>query len=538
MATICYQLREVTLSLEEDEEALVTRVAETLGLKKTQLCQWHIVRRGIDARRKGRILRVYTVQFTVDAALEITHGQHCKRLVVVEPTPTVDVFTPAAKAKKVVVVGMGPAGLFAALTLARCGHQVCLVERGRPVEQRVADVENFWAGGPLNPHSNVQFGEGGAGTFSDGKLTTRLKHPLTRTILETLVAFGAPEQILSEAKPHVGTDRLRRVLLNFRKELERLGVELRYTCCVTDLLGAAQKVQGVIFNNHEEFLCDAVVLAVGHSARDTYTWLERRGVAMEPKPFAVGVRVEHPAALINRIQYGIEGHANLPTADYALTYNDRDTGRGVYSFCMCPGGKVVQSSSESESVVVNGMSHYRRAGTLSNSALVVSVRREDFTDASPLAGVRFQQHWERRAFELAGRDYRAPAQNLLTFLGQKGGAVVSSCRPGVVEAPLEQTLPGFVNEGLQRALPHFNRKMRGFITSEATLVGIETRTSAPLRIVRRQDGQSATWPGLYPCGEGAGYAGGIMSAALDGIQQALAVHHSDDHSSTGETCFE
>nr|WP_320115621.1 FAD-dependent oxidoreductase [uncultured Desulfuromonas sp.] len=531
MATLCYQLREVTLSLDENENVLATRVAETLGIETSQICQWHIVRRGIDARRKGRILRVYTVQFTVDAALKITQGQHNKRLVAVEPTSTVEVFTPTATAKKVVVVGMGPAGLFAALTLARCGHQVCLVERGCPVEQRVADVESFWAGGPLNPHSNVQFGEGGAGTFSDGKLTTRLKHPLTRTILETLVAFGAPQQILSEAKPHVGTDRLRRVLLNFRKEFERLGVELRYECCVTDLMGDVNNLQGVMFNDREECLCDAVVLAVGHSARDTYTWLERRGVAMEQKPFAVGVRVEHPAALINRIQYGMDGHVNLPTADYALTYNDRETGRGVYSFCMCPGGEVVQSASELEGVVVNGMSHYRRDGALSNSALVVSVRREDLADNSPLAGVRFQQHWERRAFDLAGRDYRAPAQNLLDFLGQKGGAVVSSCRPGVVEAPLQQTLPGFVSEGLKRALPHFDRKMRGFVTAEATLIGIESRTSAPLRILRRQDGQSMTCAGLYPCGEGAGYAGGIMSAALDGIQQALAIHHCNDHPS-------
>lgn len=534
MTSVCYQLREVALSLDEDEDILNRRVAEALGIAHQHIQEWRIVRRGIDARRKGRILRVYTVQFTVDASLEIPHGQQIKRLAVVETKPAIDVFTPTATAKKVVVVGMGPAGLFAALTLARCGHQVCLVERGRPVEQRVTDVESFWAGGRLNPHSNVQFGEGGAGTFSDGKLTTRLKHPLTRTILETLVSFGAPEQILWDAKPHVGTDRLRQVLLNFRRELQRLGVELRYECCVTDLLCAEDKARAVVFNDREEYACDAVVLAVGHSARDTYGWLDQRGIMLEAKPFAVGVRVEHPAALINRIQYGVEGHPNLPTADYALTFNDPETGRGIYSFCMCPGGEVVQSSSEAEGVVVNGMSHYRRDGVLSNSALVVSVRQEDFADPSSLAGVRFQQHWERMAFELAGRDYRAPAQNLMSFLGQKGGPLVSSCRPGVVDVPLEQTLPGFVSTGLKRALPHFDRKMRGFVTEQATLIGIETRTSSPVRIVRQQDGQSVNCAGLYPCGEGAGYAGGIMSAALDGIQQALAIHRCSDQSSTGE----
>ena len=525
MPMVCYQLREVTLTLDEDEADLIGHVAQSIKVPKEKILSWKIVRRGIDARRKGRILRVYTVQFTIDAALKIAHGQET-RLVKIEDLTTPDFFLATAQPKRVVVVGMGPAGLFAALTLARCGHHVRLIERGKPVEQRVSDVESFWSGGPLNPASNVQFGEGGAGTFSDGKLTTRLKHPLTRTILETFVKFGAPEEILCEAKPHVGTDRLRQVLLKFRQELQHLGVDISYESCVTDLIcSTTQSVQGVIVNNTEQVLCDVVLLAVGHSARDTYAWLDERGVLMEPKPFAIGVRVEHPAALINRIQYGMAEHRHLPTADYALTYNDRETGRGVYSFCMCPGGQVVQSASEPDSVVVNGMSCFKRQGLLSNSALVVSVRREDFADDSVLAGVRFQQTWERRAFQLAGGDYRAPAQNLMAFLGKAGTGLVSSCRPGVVEVALEETLPSFVREGLKTALPHFDRKMRGFVTTEATLVGVETRTSAPLRIVRQDDGQSVNCPGLYPCGEGAGYAGGIMSAALDGIQQALAIHH-------------
>ncbi|MCD6525719.1 MAG: NAD(P)/FAD-dependent oxidoreductase [Desulfuromonas sp.] len=521
----CFRLREVALNVDEEETLLASRVAEYLQIAVEQIQGLHVVRQGIDARRKGRVLRVYTVEFLTDDASVLLRCENDPRLICVVDAPAAIEIQRTTQPKTVVVVGMGPAGLFAALTLAQAGHQVCLVERGKPVEQRVVDVESFWNGGALQHNSNVQFGEGGAGTFSDGKLTTRIKHPLTRRILQTLVDFGAPEQILVQAKPHIGTDRLRQVLIRFRRELQQLGVELRYESCLTGL----DRQNGVLttarINDRDELPCAALVLAVGHSARDTYAMLDEQGVRLEAKPFAIGVRIEHPAALINRIQFGHSNHPRLPTADYALTFNDRQSGRGIYSFCMCPGGQVVQSSSESEMVVVNGMSDYCRAGSLSNSALVVSVRPEDFADDTPLAGVRFQQHWERQAFLAGGGDYRPPAQNLMAFLGRKkGGQLVSSCRPGVRSAELTQTLPDFVSDGLKQALPHFERKMRGFITTEATLIGVETRTSAPLRIVRDGHGQSVNCPGLYPAGEGAGYAGGIMSAALDGMQIALTIH--------------
>lgn len=516
-----FQLREVALSLTEEESQLAAKVAEALQLECDQIVDLTIVRQGIDARRKGRVLRVYTVEFSTTTPPG--HALEHPRLVAVPSFQAESPLPRAPQPQRIVVVGMGPAGLFAALTLAQSGHQVCVVERGQAVEQRIADVESFWQGGELNPNSNVQFGEGGAGTFSDGKLTTRVKHPLTRRILHTLVSFGAPEQILTQAKPHVGTDRLRQVLIRFRRELQRLGVEIRYNSCLTGIARQQGRLTAACINDDEELACDALVLAIGHSARDSYAMLEAEGIQLEAKPFAIGLRVEHPVELINQIQFGYPNHPKLPTADYALTYNDRSTGRGIYSFCMCPGGQVVQSSSEAQMVAVNGMSDFGRDGLLSNSALVVSVRPDDFADSGVLAGVRFQQQWERQAFSLGGGDYRPPAQNLMAFLGQKGGALVSSCRPGVRAAELSEALPTFVADGLKQALPQFDRKMRGFVTAEATLIGVETRTSAPLRILRDSRGQSVNCPGLYPAGEGAGYAGGIMSAALDGMQTALNI---------------
>jgi len=514
------RLREIPLTLEEDEEVLPHKVESELGLVPGAIVRWQVVRQGVDARRKPRVLRVYTVEFTVadeEAVLHRNAGNRRLERTVPLPLPTV---VPLASDHRVLVVGMGPAGLFAALHLARHGLRVTLLERGRPVEERVRDVRRFWTAGTLDPASNVQFGEGGAGTFSDGKLTTRVNHPWTRLVLQTLVDCGAPAEILVQAKPHVGTDCLRRVLIEFRAVLRRAGVELRYESRLSGLECAGGMVRAGIVDGVERLPCDSLLLAPGHSARDTYRMLFEAGVALEAKPFAVGVRVEHPAELINRIQYGFPAHPALKAADYALTWNDPASGRGVYSFCMCPGGEVVNASSESGGVVVNGMSSRSRAGTFSNSALVVAVRREDFDGDDPLAGIRFQRRWEESAFAAAGGDYRAPAQNLLAFLGRGRGPALSSCRPGVSEVELEQVLPPFVSAGLRQALPHFERRMRGFVTGEATLTGVETRTSAPLRILRAEDGQSVSHAGLYPAGEGAGYAGGIMSAALDGLRAA------------------
>lgn len=519
-----FRISEVALTLDESETLLPLKVAEYIHCSVEQLQQWRVVRSSIDARRKGRVLRIYTLEFSLaQADKQCQQAQQDRRLTIMtKPISTPDIVR-VTQPKTVVVVGMGPAGLFSALWLAQAGQRVILLERGQPVEQRVADVESFWHGGPLNENSNVQFGEGGAGTFSDGKLTTRVKNPLTRPILQTLVDFGAPEGILVQAKPHIGTNRLRHVLRNFRIKLQQLGVEIRFESCVTDIQSRDNKVESVTVNGADVIPCDVAMLAIGHSARDTYALLEKKQFQLQAKPFAIGVRVEHPKALINKIQYGLESHPNLPTADYSLAYNDKSTGRGIYSFCMCPGGHVVQSSSEAQGVVVNGMSDYKRDGEFSNSALVVSVRPEDFADSSPLAGVRFQQYWEHQAYIAGGQSYQVPAQNMMDFLGKGTGPLNSSCRAGINAAQLSEALPRFVVQGLQQALPHFERKMRGFVTREATLTGIESRTSAPLRIVRDSNGQAAGWQGVYPVGEGAGYAGGIMSAAMDGVAAALHI---------------
>ncbi|MFO7830785.1 MAG: FAD-dependent oxidoreductase [Desulfuromonadaceae bacterium] len=520
-----WKLTQVSLSLEQDEAQLPEVVAQILKVQQSAILNLKIMRRGIDARRKRRILRVYTIAF--DLPLDVSVPVHLQNSGTLQPLDkTQDTrchYVRPSATQRIVVAGMGPSGLFAALELAHSGHSVTLLERGAPVAERVRDVETFWSGGALNPQSNVQFGEGGAGTFSDGKLTTRIKHPLAARVMETFVACGASEDIRIDAKPHIGTDVLRTVLVNLRSELRSLGVEIRYHSQLTDLEIEHGCVKGVVVNASEQIHCDAVVLAVGHSARDTYTMLYQRGIAMEPKPFAVGVRVEHPASLINSIQYGMESHPRLPTAEYALSWNDRNSGRGVYSFCMCPGGEVVLSSSEEHGVVVNGMSHSRRAGDYSNSALVVGVKPQDFEGHTPLAGVEFQRFWEQKAYAGNG-DYRPPAQNMLSFLQRGYAPVNSTCRPGVREEELREYLPAFVYAGLQQALPSFERKMRGFISTEASIIGLETRTSAPLRILRTSGMESVNCNGLYPVGEGAGYAGGIMSAALDGLKVVQAIN--------------
>ncbi|HAD04783.1 MAG: hypothetical protein A2091_11755 [Desulfuromonadales bacterium GWD2_61_12] len=513
------RLREVPLELEADESGLATVVASELGVAFGAVHNLHIVRVAVDARRKSRLLKVYTIEFDLeDEPGTLARNRSNPRLEAVPPVSLPDFFAIPGRSRAL-VVGMGPAGLFAALGLARSGVDVTLVEQGRAVETRVRDVERFWSGGGLDPGSNVQFGEGGAGTFSDGKLTTRINHPWTRLVLQTLVDCGAPEAILTEAKPHIGTDRLRLVLIRFRQLLQRLGVDIRFETRLTALACDGRQLRAGRFGS-DEIACDNLILAPGHSARDTYAMLHAAGVHLEAKAFAMGVRVEHPVELINSIQYGLPHHPRLPNAEYSLTWNDPVSGRGIYSFCMCPGGEVVIASSEPGGVVVNGMSRLRRDRPFSNSALVVAVRPDDFSGSGPLSGVAFQRSWEEAAFRSGGGDYRAPAQNLLSFLGRGSGPLCSTARPGVHEADLSQVLPPFVTEGIRLALPHFDRRMRGFITGEATLLGVESRTSAPLRIVRGEDGQSISHSGLYPAGEGAGYAGGIISAALDGLRSA------------------
>lgn len=517
-----FLLRNLTIYLEEGGDELITaRLRARLAVTGDQPVSFSVVRKGVDARRKNQIKFVYTVIFRVD-------DEERYRQVFLDD-PEIEfleerqepVFPQLAVGKKIVVAGMGPAGLFAALRLTAYGITPVLIERGKPVEERVRDVQAFWSKGVLDPESNVQYGEGGAGTFSDGKLTTRVRDPNIDYILRELVRFGAPDDILYLAKPHIGTDRLRGVVANIRRHLEDREVPIRFRTKLTDIVSGGDRLSAVVLNGREEYSCDMLVLAPGHSARDTYRMLLDRGIKIEPKPFAVGVRVEHPQELINRIQYGMPSHPMLPPADYALAWNNTRTGRSAYSFCMCPGGEVVAGSSEEGGVVTNGMSVYSRSSSRANSALVVTVGSSDFGDASPLAGVAFQQSLERQAFAAGGGDYCAPAQNLLAFLNGKGRSpVAATYRPGVREADLSLILPGFVTATLRDGIRQFDKRMRGFVTGEACLIGVETRTSAPVRIVRGEDLQSVSLRGLYPAGEGAGYAGGIMSAALDGVRIA------------------
>jgi uncharacterized FAD-dependent dehydrogenase len=519
-----FLLRNTALSLDEDEATLPLRIAARFRLATEALVGFKILRKGIDARKKSRIKYVYTVEFSLtdpERFWEQHHDEADLERVVCQPRAAVKQL---CTAKRVVITGSGPAGIFAALRLADYGLAPLLLERGQGIEERVRAVERFWRDGILDEESNVQFGEGGAGTFSDGKLTTRVRDPHTGYVLRRFVEFGAPPEIEWLAKPHIGTDRLRTVLLNIRRFLSSRGVDIRFGAKLTGLGLLDRQVSTAIINDLQEEPCDALLLAPGHSSRDTYAMLDSHGVLMEQKPFAVGLRVEHPQELIDRIQYGAPVDPRLPAADYALAWNDAQSGRSAYSFCMCPGGVVIGGSSESGTVVTNGMSYLQRGSGWANSALVATVKTTDFADNSPLAGINLQRRLEQLAFSLGGSNYRAPAQNLLSFLKKGGGtATVSTYRPGISEADLAELLPGFVTATLRDGIAAFDRKMRGFITAEATLIGVESRTSAPLRIVRGENCQSSSIRGLYPCGEGAGYAGGIMSAALDGIRVADAI---------------
>lgn len=514
--------RNLSLTPHDREDMLPALLAAKLSVPLSSLHDVRIIRKGIDARKKPHIKLVYTLSFSADDAIRMRLNSHPA----LEWQDEKTVLAPVQihSHKRIVIVGSGPAGLFAALRLAAYGLTATIVERGEPVEQRALTVQRFWKGGVLDPESNVQFGEGGAGTFSDGKLTCRSKDPLVPWVLEQLASFGAQPEVRYLAKPHIGTDRLRTVISAIRRDLIEKGFSFRFGCRMTDLSVKNGHVSAVTLNGAEEIPCDHLVLASGHSARDTFDILERLNIPLQRKAFAMGFRVEHPQELINRIQYGNGKQPNLPAADYAVAWNNSSNGRSAYSFCMCPGGVVVGAASEAGGVVTNGMSGQLRNSPYANSALVVNVREEDFDGPGPLAGVRLQRRWEQRAFELGGGGYRAPAQNLLDFLRLPGkGTVITSYRPGICETELDLALPQFIIDTLREGIIDFGRKLKGFVTAEATLIGIESRTSSPVRILRDSSFESVGVKGLYPAGEGAGYTGGIMSSAVDGIKIADSI---------------
>jgi hypothetical protein len=525
------QIYDIRVPFEHTEKEILLALADMTGMSPEEIGAFRMVRRSLDARGRRPPSWLYSVRFAVSRELAFIKetGKEVKYKIVGDETPPEFPAIPALKkrtVKRPVVVGCGPAGLFGAYALASSGVPVLLLEKGREIDMRRRDVETFWGKGLLDPDSNVHFGEGGAGTFSDGKLTTRVRSGLLDLIKKVLVDFGAPPEILYDAKPHIGTDRLRDVVGNFRRGLAAMGCEIRFGAKVTGILAPRSRVEGLVVNGTEEISADRLMLAAGQSSPEIYSILEEIGAGLEPKAFAMGVRVEHPQELINRIQYGPwSGLQGLPPADYFLAASPDGLGRGVYSFCMCPGGCVIASSSEEGGIVTNGMSLYRRSGIYANSAVVVNVRPDDFGNPSPLGGIAFRRLWEKRAFAAAGGGYRAPAQGLLEFLRDEysGRVDPTSYRPGVSPVPLRDVLPPFVTDALKQGLLRFGEKMPGFISREANLIGVETRTSSPVRIARREDGRSRNIEGLYPCGEGSGYAGGIMSSALDGLRAAEGI---------------
>ena len=517
-------------ALDDDEGSFRLSAARQLGVDPGEIGSLRVLRQAVDARKKSDVF--FSVHVLADlsprAARRVLADRNRHAQLWEAPQALAPVHGQKPLNGRVVVVGMGPGGLFAGWLLAREGYTPLLIDRGKAMEERVRDVEAYWRSGRADPESNPLFGEGGAGTFSDGKLTARSKDPRCATVLDTFLSCGAPEQIGVLAKPHVGTDRLRQVVQNLRSEIVARGGEVRFSTKVEQIHMRDGQLQAVTLVNNgvrERLDCGALVLAIGQGARDTYRYLYDSGFAMAPKPFAVGVRAEHPQELINESQYGpFAHHPKLGAADYKLTCQANR--RGVYSFCMCPGGLVVGAGAGPGQMVVNGMSHFDRAGENANAALVVQVFPEDFGSGA-LDGMAFQQRLEQAAWDLGGGEGLAPACRLEDFLAaritSRFGAVRPTFRPGVTGADLNECLPPFVSASLREALITFARQIRGFGMADAVLTAVESRTSAPVRLLRGEDGQSISHRGVYPVGEGAGYAGGIVSSAVDGLRAAEAI---------------
>lgn len=527
------RLIDLKVPLDHDDLALRQAVLARLGIEDSALLDLSIARRAVDARRRAAIMLNYAIDVTLsDEASVLARNTTARDLM---PTPDTT-YRPVGQARgnqpRPVVIGAGPCGLFAALILAEMGFRPIILDRGRIVRQRTKDTWGFWRRAELNPESNVQFGEGGAGTFSDGKLYSQIKDPrhLGRKVLTEFVLAGAPPEILVDAKPHIGTFRLVSMVESMRQKIEALGGEYRFGAKVEALvLDGARAVRGVRLSGGESIAADHVVLAIGHSARDTFAALHEQGVHIEPKPFSIGVRIEHPQGIIDRARYGqFAGHPRLGAADYRLVHHAAN-GRDVYSFCMCPGGTVVAAASEPGRVVTNGMSQYSRNERNANAGIVVGITPADYP-GGVLAGVEYQRRWEEAAFRAGGGSYAAPAQRVGDFLAKRAstalGSVVPSYRPGVTPTDLSTCLPDFAVAAIREALPVFGRQISGFDMDDALMTGVETRTSSPIRMRRGADCMSLNTPGLFPAGEGAGYAGGILSAGVDGIRVAEAVARS------------
>lgn len=509
-----YRIEQIKLGLSEPKDKIPEKISKKLGVKGLNIKEWRIVKESLDARDKSSIKWIYTVDFAADRKLKLATAPEGGYEL---PEASQEALKRAERGERPVVVGFGPAGIFASLIFAQAGLKPVIIERGKRVEERARDVEGFWAGGPLNPDSNVQFGEGGAGAFSDGKLTTGIKDIRIKKVLEELVRFGAPEEIMYKQKPHVGTDILRTVVKNMREEIIRLGGEIRFETKASSLLIGQGRIKGLVCIDkagvETAVRCEHIVFAMGHSARDTFSMFKEKGILMEQKPFSIGVRVEHPQDMVDIGQYGSKAsQLGLPPAEYKLSYRCKGSqaGRGVYTFCMCPGGQVINASSEAGGVAVNGMSLHARDSGRANSALLCDVRVSDFGSDDVLAGVEFQKRYEKKAFIASGGRQVPPACSWGEFKNGKASGVVSC-------------IPDFAAEAILEAMPQLGKKLKGFDSEDTKIYAVETRSSSPVRILRGKDGQSLSALGLYPCGEGAGYAGGITSAAVDGISSAEAV---------------
>ncbi|MEO0888306.1 MAG: NAD(P)/FAD-dependent oxidoreductase [Cyanobacteria bacterium J06648_10] len=529
------RLKEVKLPLNHTEADLKAAVLQKLKISEHELTSYSVFKRSYDARKKNAISLVYALDIETPKQKQLL--KQFKKNNRVSSTPNMDyryvAQAPEGLSTRPIVIGVGPCGMFSALLLAQMGFKPIVLERGKAVHERSQDTFGFWSKRKFNPESNAQFGEGGAGTFSDGKLYSRIKDNdhHGRKVLRELVNAGAVPEILYISKPHIGTYRLVKIVENIRNQIIALGGEIRFESRVEtieiDTQGKARTVRGVTLESGEFIASDRVVLSVGHSARDTFEMLHQQGVYIEPKPFSVGFRVEHPQPLIDERRYGENaGHPILGAADYKLVHHCSN-GRSVYSFCMCPGGQVVAATSEVGRVVTNGMSQYERSGRNANSGIVVGITPEQDYPDDPLGGIKLQRQLESKAFELGGKTYEAPGQLVGDFLAgvpsTEFGRVKPTYRPGVHLCDLGESLPGYAIAAIREAIPAFDKKIKGFAMPDAVLTGVETRTSSPIRIKRDEHFQSLNTRGLYPAGEGAGYAGGILSAAVDGIKVAEAV---------------